>query len=60
MTTMMNAPAAETGALSPEEMLRVAAQLRSWVRGVPPPYACLTARDKRWLTKPLKDYVFKR
>lgn len=30
-------------------MLREAAQYRSWVKGVPPPYACLTAKDKQEL-----------
>jgi hypothetical protein len=35
--------------LTPEQMLREAIQLRSWVRGVPPRYACLTADDKRFI-----------
>jgi hypothetical protein len=30
-------------------MLREAAQLRSWVRGVPPGHACLTPHDMSWL-----------
>jgi hypothetical protein len=34
---------------TPESFLMASRQLRQWVRGVPPPYACLTAGDKRWL-----------
>lgn len=33
----------------PEDMIRTAIQYRSWVRGVPPAHACLTAADKYYL-----------
>lgn len=36
--------------MRPEDMIRTAMQYRSWVRGVPPPHACLTAADKWLLT----------
>jgi hypothetical protein len=34
---------------TPESFLTAARQLRQWVRGVPPPYACLKAEDKSWM-----------
>jgi hypothetical protein len=34
---------------TPESMMREAIQLRQWARGVPPPYACLKAEDKKWM-----------
>lgn len=36
--------------LRPEDMIRTATLYRSWVRGVPPAHACLTAADKWYLT----------